>query len=63
VLPAATPETSPVELTLAIAVFALLHVPPETEADKDVELPGQTVVVPLIVPPTGSGFTVTGIQN
>lgn len=46
-------------LTLAIAVLADLHVPPEVplevRADKAVT---QIVVVPLMVPAFGSGFTV-----
>ena len=46
-------------LTEAIAVLALLHVPPETLSDSGVVEPAQTVVVPEILPAIGNGFTVT----
>ena len=57
-VPAPTPVTAPVELlTVATAVFALLHVPPATELNNEVTEPTQTVAVPVML--AGAGLTVT----
>jgi hypothetical protein len=57
-LPAATPVTSPVELTEAFE-DELLHVPPVVpDADKEVDAPTQTNEAPVIVPADGNGLTV-----
>ena len=63
--PIATPETTPVEgptaglavVTVAIAVLLLLHVPPPGVDVRLVELPSQTVAVPVIA--VGVVFTLT----
>jgi hypothetical protein len=56
VLPVATPETTPPEVTVAIAVLLLLHVPPATEFAKDAVWPRHTAAVPVI---GSNGFTVS----
>jgi len=57
VVPAVLPRTTPAAVTLAIAGFTLLQVPPATVLVKVVVLPGQTIVLPEMVPTNGSGFT------
>jgi hypothetical protein len=57
-VPAATAETFPVLFIVAIPVAVLLHVPPVAELESAVDDPVQTVVVPVIVPASGLGFTV-----
>jgi hypothetical protein len=52
------PVTTPVVLTVAIAVFVLLHTPPVVASASVVVAPGQTVVVPVMVPAVASGLTV-----
>lgn len=61
VLPAATPITTPlVALIDATPGLLLLQVPPTLPLlVRVVDNPAQTVVVPLMVPASGSGFTVT----
>lgn len=44
--PAARPETTPVELTVATAPLLVVHVPPEIVFVKGVAEPSQTVVLP-----------------
>jgi hypothetical protein len=58
--PPATPVTTPVLLTLAIAALLLLHVPPDIVDDNAVDAPAQTVAAPEIVPGSVLGLTVTG---
>ena len=60
-VPPATPCTMPVLPTVAVPVDPELHVPPEVPvASLSVVFdPAQTVRVPVIVPATGNGFTVT----
>ena len=48
--PCMMPYTLPALSTVSIAWFTLLQVPPVTEEARDVVLPTQTEVVPLIVP-------------
>lgn len=55
----ATPVTTPLPLTVAKDVLLLLQLPPETPSNKDDAAPGQTVVVPVIVPAFGKGLMVT----
>ena len=57
-LPAATPVTSPVVLTVAIVGSVALHVPPAAPSVSVVVTPAQIVVVPVIAPADGSAFTV-----
>ena len=59
--PEATPCTIPVLPTVAVDVLALLHVPPVVpEASLNtVFAAGHTVIVPAIVPATGTAFIVT----
>ena len=57
VLPVDTPVTTP-PLTVAMAVDALLQVPPEMVSIRVVVAPVQLVVEPVIVPATGVGLTV-----
>jgi hypothetical protein len=59
-VPTATPLTTPAPLTVAAAVLVLIHVPPDPVVVNDIELPAHTPLGPLIVPGTGSGFTVIG---
>jgi hypothetical protein len=59
-VPAVTPPTTPVALTLAIPGAVLLHEPPVIASDNVVTAPAQTVVVPVMVPGFGSAFTVIG---
>ena len=58
-VPDATPLTSPLLFTVAAAVLVLLHMPPVVPSLNDVVEPTHTVAVPLIVPATGNGLTVT----
>ena len=57
-MPAATPETEPEELTVAILLVTLLHVPPPTVSLSAVVPAWQTVEAPEIVPAFGNGLTV-----
>ena len=50
--------TVPVLLIDAMVAFELLHAPLVELSDKVVVLPVHKVVVPVIVPDTGKGFTV-----
>ena len=59
-LPDDTPATTPVLLTVATDVLLLVHVPPVAPSVRVVEEPAQTVLLPLIVPESGNGLTVTG---
>jgi hypothetical protein len=60
VTPPDIPLSSPVVLFIvATAVFAESQEPPGTELLSVAEVPADNVVVPLIMPDTGSGLTVT----
>ena len=56
-VPAATPVTTPVLFTVAVAVLALLHEPPVVVHARVVVVPGHTLAVPVMV--AGVWFTVT----
>jgi len=56
-VPDATPDTIPVEPTVAIDPLLVDQVPPDTELDNVVLLPTHTVAVPVIA--DGTAFTVT----
>ena len=58
-VPDATPLTRPLLFTVAAEVLVLLHAPPVVPSLNDVVEPAHTVAVPLIVPATGNGLTVT----
>ena len=59
-LPLDTPVTTPVALPmLATAELPLVHVPPLTVLLNVADEPGQTDVVPLIVPAVAAVLTVT----
>ena len=59
VVPALTPVTTPVLVTVPTAVLVLLHTPPVAASVSEVvEPPAHTEVVPVIVPAFGSGLTV-----
>jgi hypothetical protein len=59
-VPALTPVTDPVdELTIAVAVFELDHVPPVVVFAKLTLDPSHTDVVPVIAATVGNAFTVT----
>jgi hypothetical protein len=58
-VPAVTPVTTPVALTLATPVDTELHTPPPAASVRFVVVVGQTVRPPVIVPAFGAGFTVT----
>jgi len=59
-VPEATPPTSPL-ITVAAAIFVLLHTPPDepVPSPRNVVEPAQIVAVPVIVPAAGNGLTVT----
>ena len=56
-VPVLTPVTVPVALTVAIAVLLEVHVPPAAVSESVDEVPGQTVVVPVIALVAGNGTT------
>ena len=58
-VPAATPVTIPVAPTVAIPGDTELHMPPVAASVRFVVAVGQTMSVPVMVPATGNGFTVT----
>ena len=62
VVPADTPVTIPVALTVARAGIEELHAPPPTPLLNEVVAVGQTVAVPVIVPAFGKRFTVNIID-
>jgi hypothetical protein len=55
-VPAATPQTVPVELIVATEVALLLHTPPEVASVSVVQEPTHTLVAPVI--DDGVGVTV-----
>ena len=63
-VPALTPVTDPVdELTIAVAVFELDHVPPVVVFTKVTLEPSHTDVVPVIATTVGNAFTVTVVAE
>ena len=58
-VPAVTPVTTPVVLTVATAVLELLHTPPDMASERVVVLPVLTAVVHVMLPALASGLTVT----
>ena len=60
-VPAVTPVTIPDMPIVATAVLLLLHVPPVVVLLNVVVAVAQTIAVPVMVPATGSGLTVTSI--
>lgn len=58
-VPDKIPDTIPVGDTVAIAVLDDVHVPPGVVLVSSVVPPVHTVAVPLSVPASGSGLTVT----
>ena len=58
-VPTATPVTTPVVLTLAIAALEVLHTPPLAVLVSVKDEPGQSGVAPLIAPASGKALTVT----
>ena len=58
-VPAVTPVTIPDVPIVATAVLLLLHTPPVVVLLNVVVEVAQTIAVPVIVPATGSGLTVT----
>jgi len=61
VKPDETPVTTPVALMVAAAGLLLLHTPPDTASVRVMFRPMHTLAGPLMVPPTGEGFTVTAL--
>jgi hypothetical protein len=61
VVPDATPVTTPVASIVATAVVVLPHTPPDAASLSGVVVSSQTDVVPVIVPATGNGSTVTTV--
>jgi hypothetical protein len=59
--PDATPVTKPPELTEAIAALLVVHEPPAIASESSDELPGQTIVVPVITPGSGNVEMVTNV--
>ena len=57
--PPLTPVTTPLASTVAVAVLALLQIPPVVAQLNDVVLPAQMDVVPV----TGAGWAFTVIHN
>ena len=59
-MPEDTPVTTPVDpTTVAIPVLPLLHTPPDEASVKPMDEPMQTADGPMMLPATGTGFTVT----
>ena len=56
-LPAATPDTLPPEVTVAIAVLLLVHAPPVTVLDNVLAVPRHTLPLPVMA--AGDALTVT----
>jgi len=56
------PLTTPVELTVAMAVLLLAHVPPAGVATKVMVLPAQRVLLPEIVAPAVTVISLVAVQ-
>ena len=61
VVPIATPVTAPAT-TVAIPVDTDVQEPPGATSAKEVTAPTQTTGVPVMVPATGNGLTVTMVD-
>ena len=61
-MPAPTPVTTPVALTVATAVLLLLQVPPVAVSVKVAVAPVQTPAGPETIPAFGSGLTVIVVE-
>ena len=59
VVPVVTPETTPLALTVAMAVLLDDQVPPEVASLKSVVDATQTLVVPVMAATVGRALTVT----
>ena len=59
-LPAATPVTTPLLLTVALVASLVDHVPPLVALLNVIEAPAQTTDDPVIAVTVGFGLTVTG---
>ena len=59
VVPEVTPVTLPEPSTVAMDVLVLLQLPLEAPSVNEIDELTHNVAVPLIVPATGSGLTVT----
>ena len=62
-MPASIPVIVPDASVVANIASALLQVPPVAASLNDVVAVAQTVAVPVIVPASGNGFTVTSIES
>ncbi len=60
-VPADTPVTTPRAFTVATAASALLHVPPPIVSENNVVAAWHTVPVPVMVPASAGGLTVTTV--
>ena len=58
-VPALTPVTTPLASTVALAGLTDVQAPPPAASAKFVVEPAHTVAVPVMVPATGIGLTVT----
>ena len=58
-VPKDTPVSNPEVPIVATPVAVLLHVPPAVPSLSKLVEVGQTIVVPVMVPASGKGFTVT----
>ena len=59
VVPDETPVTEPEASTVAIVLFAVVHKPPVMESVSNAGTPVHNLVLPDIVPASGSGSTLT----
>ena len=62
-VPAATPVTIPVEVTVASVVFLLIQVPPVVESDNVIVLATQTALLPVICDIASVAFITTSIES
>jgi hypothetical protein len=58
-VPAETPDTTPVDETVATDVEPLVHAPPDVASVRLVVLPAQTLAVPVMA--AGDALTVTTV--
>ncbi len=58
-MPADTPVTMPVAITLAIVVLLLLQLPPVALSLKVIAAPAHKLIVPVAAGSAGAGFTVS----
>ena len=62
-VPAATPVTTPADVTVASVVFLLIQVPPVVESDNVMVLATQTALLPVICDIVSVRFTFTLIES